>query len=86
MRKCDELRVDVHSCMNIAHPREMVFTLLSRDVAAPVAIRAWVAERLRLGKNASTDSQIIEALECADTMDVEGRQWANVAAAIEAKE
>jgi phage-related baseplate assembly protein len=55
--------------MQHAHPNEMVFVLLSRDAAAPVAIRAWVAERLRLGKN------VVEALVCAQTMEVEGRQW-----------
>jgi hypothetical protein len=50
MRKEDELSKE-HTCMQHAHPKEMVFVLLSRDAAAPVAIRAWVAERIRLGKN-----------------------------------
>lgn len=76
MRKKDELSLK-HTCMQHAHPEEMVFVLLSRDAAAPAAIRAWVAERLRLGKNVETDSQIIEALACAQTMEAEGRQWAN---------
>jgi hypothetical protein len=49
MRKKDELGQE-HTCMRHAHPEEMVFVLLSRDPAAPVAIRAWVAERLRLNK------------------------------------
>ena len=75
MRKKDELSRE-HTCMQHAHPNEMVFVLLSRDAAAPVAIRAWVAERLRLGKNVETDEQIAEALECARTMESEGRQWA----------
>jgi len=61
--------------MQHAHPEEMVFVLLSRDAAAPVAIRAWVDERLRLGKNVATDAQIVEALECAAVMEVEGRLW-----------
>jgi len=61
--------------MQHAHPDEMVFVLLSRDAAAPVAIRAWVAERIRLGKNVETDEQIVEALECARVMESEGRQW-----------
>ncbi len=75
MRKKDELSKE-HTCMQHAHPDEMVFVLLSRDAAAPVAIRAWVAERLRLGKNTDADAQIIEALECAATMETEGRKWA----------
>lgn len=74
MRKKDELSRE-HTCMQHAHPEEMVFVLLSRDAAAPVAIRAWVAERLRLGKNVETDTQIVEALECAKTMEIEGRSW-----------
>ena len=74
MRKKDELS-KAHTCMQTAHPEEMVFVLLGRDVAAPEAIRAWVAERVRLGKNASGDPQITEALECAATMEREGRLW-----------
>lgn len=74
MRKKDELTRE-HTCLQHAHPEEMVFVLLSRDAAAPVAIRAWVAERLRLGKNVETDEQIVEALACAATMETEGRLW-----------
>jgi hypothetical protein len=74
MRKKDELTRE-DTCMQHAHPEEMVFVLLSRDAAAPVAIRAWVAERLRLGKNVETDLQIVEALECARTMETEGKLW-----------
>lgn len=78
MRKKDELSKE-HTCMQHAHPNEMMFVLLSRDAAAPVAIRAWVAERLRLGKNIDTDPQITEALECARVMKSEGRQWVGTA-------
>lgn len=78
MRKKDELSRE-HTCMRHAHPEEMVFVLLGRDAAAPVAIRAWVAERLRLGKNTETDEQIVEALACAMTMEAEGRQWVDAA-------
>jgi hypothetical protein len=74
MRKEDELSKE-HTCMQHAHPREMVFVLLSRDAAAPAAIRAWVAERLSLGKNTETDEQIVEALECARVMEKEFRLW-----------
>lgn len=76
MRKKDELSLD-HTCMHHAHPEEMVFVLLSRDAAAPAAIRAWVAERLRLGKNVGGDEQILEALSRAETMEKEGRRWAD---------
>lgn len=78
MRKKDELSKE-HTCMRHAHPEEMVFVLLGRDAAAPVAIRSWVAERLRLGKNVETDEQIVEALACAQTMETEGRQWVGAA-------
>ena len=74
MRKKDELTRQ-HTCMQSAHPEEMTFVLLSRDAAAPVAIRAWVAERLRIGKNTDADPQIVEALECARTMEDEGDRW-----------
>ncbi len=81
MRKKDELTRE-HTCMQHAHPNEMTFVLLSRDAAAPIAIRAWVAERLRLGKNVETDEQIIEAQACAQTMELEGRQWVESATAL----
>ncbi len=76
MRKKDELTRE-HTCMQHAHAEEMVFVLLSRDAAAPVAIRAWVAERIRIGKNTESDEQIVEAIQCAETMEVEGRLWAD---------
>ena len=76
MRKRDET-TRKHTCLAHAHPQEMVFVLLSRDAAAPVAIRVWVAERLRLGKNTESDEQIVEALACAKTMEIEGRLWAD---------
>ena len=69
------------SCIAHAHPQEMVFVLLGRDAAAPAAIRAWVSERVRLGKNATGPDrdQLVEALECAKTMESEGRQWVGAA-------
>jgi hypothetical protein len=76
MRKKEELSKK-HTCMQHAHEDEMVFVLLSRDAAAPIAIRAWVAERIRLCKNTHEDAQIVEALECAATMEREGRTWAD---------
>lgn len=78
MRKKDEPS-KTKTCMEHAHPEEMVFVLLGRDAAAPFAIRAWAAERLRLGKNVETDEQIVEALACAQTMANEGRKWVGAA-------
>lgn len=70
MLKRDEIE-DTGSCFNKAGDGERLFVLLARDPAAPVAIRAWIAERIRLGKNVAGDEQIREALECSDLMDVE---------------
>lgn len=57
------------SCMSRARDDEMTFVLLGRDVAAPTAIRAWAAERVRLKKNSKDDEQIQEALACALEME-----------------
>ena len=70
MIKRDEIE-DTGSCFNKANDGERLFVMLARDPAAPVAIRAWAAERIRLGKNTSDDAQILEALECAGLMEVE---------------
>ena len=70
MLKRDEL-ADPRSCWNKAADDERLFVLLAHDPAAPVAIRAWVAERLRLGKNSPQDAQIRGALTCADRMETE---------------
>lgn len=69
MLKFDE-RDNLNSCWNRAKDDERVFVLLARDSAAPAAIRAWVQERIRLGKNTWDDAQIIEALDCANLMEV----------------
>jgi len=60
---------DPRSCLSKAHPTEMLFVLLGRDAAAPGAIRAWINERIRLGKNTPDDDQIIEARQCAAYME-----------------
>ena len=57
------------SCLNKADDDEMLFVLIGRDIAAPVAIRAWIEERIRTGKNVRTDAQIVEAEECAQWME-----------------
>lgn len=70
MRKRDEL-TNPSACMVRARDDEMTFVLLGRDAAAPVAIRAWIAERIRLGKNQPGDPQLTEAEQCARTMESE---------------
>ena len=70
MIKRDEIE-DQESCFNKAHEGERLFVLLARDPAAPAALRAWIAERIRLGKNTPDDDQIREAHECAKLMEIE---------------
>ena len=70
MLKRDEL-ADATSCFNKAQDEERLFVLCARDPAAPAVIRAWIAERLRLGKNGPGDEQIREAYECANLMELE---------------
>lgn len=60
MRKRNEL-TDPASCLNKAKDNEWLFVLLGRDVAAPYAVRAWIEERIRSGKNTRDDAQIREA-------------------------
>jgi len=76
MRKKDEIS-SADSCMQRAHAMEMTFVLLGRDPAAPVAVRAWVAERIRIGKNRADDPHVVDALEVARIMEEEGRRWAD---------
>jgi len=59
------------SCLNTAYDQEHLFILLARDPAAPAAIRAWITERLRLGRNKPGDEQIREAYECATLMELQ---------------
>jgi len=59
---------DETSCINKALPDEMVFVLLARDAAAPVAIEAWIAERIRLGLNQPGDQLLADATETAEWM------------------
>lgn len=72
MRKCIEVTA-INSCLNKARPDEMVFVLLGRDSSSSVAIRAWVEDRIRNGKNHTGDEQITDALECAKVMELECR-------------
>lgn len=60
MRKVDEL-TNPNSCLSKARSDEWTFVLLGRDRAACIAVRAWIEERIRLGKNTADDPQIQEA-------------------------
>ncbi len=60
MRKVEELS-NPTSCLNKAQDGEWLFVLLGRDVAAPLAVRAWIEARIRLGKNQRSDAQIVDA-------------------------
>jgi hypothetical protein len=73
MRKRDELS-DPKSCLSRARDDECLFVLLGRDVAAPAAVRAWIGERLRLGKNGREDAQIVEAEEWIAAVTLEQTQ------------
>jgi len=68
MLKSQEI-LDPSSCLNRAKDDEIVFVLLGRDLAAPVAIKEWCAIRVKLGKNQWHDKQIEEALACAKAME-----------------
>ena len=68
MKKRDELS-NPNSCMSRADDDEMTFVLLGRDIAAPNTIRDWATRRVYLGKNEWGDAQIVEALDCANTME-----------------
>ncbi len=70
MRKTEEL-TNPDSCMSRARPEEMTFVLLGRDVAAPDTVRDWAMRRIESGKNQPGDRQIIEAFQCAETMERE---------------
>lgn len=68
---------DPESCLNRARADELIFVLLGRDVAAPDAIRAWVYQRCRAGKNNLSDQQIVDALAVAHRMEKERRAVSN---------
>ena len=70
MKKVDELN-NPSSCMSRAQDHELTFVLLARDATAPTTIRAWVAERIKAGKNKIDDAQIVEALKCAEAMELQ---------------
>lgn len=69
MEECDMTKLKElttpNSCLNKAGEDEMLFILLARDPAAPVAIAAWIEERIRIGRNKIDDPKILEAQACA---------------------
>jgi hypothetical protein len=67
MRKIDEIN-NPNSCFNRALPQELIFVLLERDEAAPIAIQAWIEARVRMGKNAPDDNQTKEARQILEQM------------------
>lgn len=70
MLKKDE--IEKHdSCLNRANDDERLFVLLARDLSAPVAIHAWVRDRIKTGKNRLSDPEIISAMATADAMEHE---------------
>jgi hypothetical protein len=73
MRKREEL-TNPASCMSRARDDEMTFVLLGRDRASPAAVRAWIEERIRLGKNQRTDAQIVEAEQWIVTVQADQQQ------------
>ena len=68
VKKTDEIKIS-DSCFNRALDDELIFVLLGRDVAAPAAIRMWIQERVRLGKNSMTDNQVESALQLANKIE-----------------
>jgi hypothetical protein len=57
--------------MSRARDDEWTFVLLGRDKAAPAAVRAWIEERIRLGKNTLNDPQIVEAYRWIASVEAE---------------
>jgi hypothetical protein len=68
MRKKDEL-ANPNSCLNRAKDNEWLFVLKASDICSPGAVRDWVKRRLKKKRNQPGDAQIIEALQCAQSME-----------------
>lgn len=73
MRKRDELADDT-SCLNRAKDDELIFVLLGRDIAAAMTVEFWARKRIELGKNNSSDVQIVDALRWARTVRAERKE------------
>jgi hypothetical protein len=57
--------------MSRARDDEWTFVLLGRDTAATAAVRAWIKERIRQGKNHPDDPQIVEARQWIEAVEKE---------------
>lgn len=68
MLKKDEVAPGATGCLAKAKDDEMIFTLLSRDMQAPLAIIEWI----KLSFNSQPADKLREALECAIVMK---QQW-----------
>src|ERR1019366_4825783 len=68
MLKSDEL-TSSNSCLNRARADEMNFVFVEDDEAAPATIRAWIAERIRLGRNKAVDQKLVTAEAVAVAME-----------------
>lgn len=68
MKKHEELS-DPKSCLSKANYDEPLFILRATDKAAPVAIRAWIEERIASGQNTRSDEKMISAAELATEME-----------------
>ena len=70
MKKIDEIN-HPDSCFNKAKDDEMIFVLRSTDPSAPIAIMAWITDRIRIGKNKFSNQKIQDAFNCAEVMEKE---------------
>ena len=75
MKKHEEL-TSVNSCLNKAADDEPLFVLRATDPAAPAAIRAWIEERIAIGKNTRSDEKTVSAAAMADDMQAYGEKVA----------
>ena len=67
---------DPNSRLNMALAKgQTVFVLTSSDVTSPGTIRDWIKRRIDLGLNKPGDPKLVEAHECALSMEAEKRGW-----------
>lgn len=68
MKKHEELS-NPKSCLSKAAHDEPLFILRATDKSAPVAIRAWIEERIASGQNTRSDEKMISAAALAEEME-----------------
>lgn len=59
------------SVWNKTKDNERLFILSENDVTAPMIIKTWVSERIKLGLNSPTDPVILDALDLSMMMEYE---------------